>query len=214
MQAFVLKPHVRACRDGAAIVFLDLRRDRYWAIALSVAPRIPGLSDDATGEKGAARLLALDLIEASAEEPPQLPHRHQSPVERLLLPDRVEASTSDWAQFLLSCAGASRWLGSRRLDRILRGFQERKQRLATRRGDPAEVAGVFERLRPFYPQTRVCLFESVALMDFMLARGLSPSLVLGVRTGPFAAHCWLELDGMLVADTSDHCASFTPIAWA
>lgn len=214
MQSYQLKPHVRACRDGATIVFLDLRRDRYSSVSAHSAPCIDGLTDNAVpAEDKAARLVSLGLIEPSTDRAAVLAPRNRAPDQKLVYDNDVVPTFLDAISFASACQGAAHSLSKRRLDLTLDGIARRKARVRGARDDKRAVLGCFEVLRPWYPRTRVCLFDSLALMCFMLSRNLKPDLVLGVRTSPFAAHCWLELDGELAGDTSDHCASFTPIAW-
>jgi hypothetical protein len=35
--------------------------------------------------------------------------------------------------------------------------------------------------------------------------------VIAVRTGPFAAHCWLQTDLFLINESLDEARNFTPI---
>jgi hypothetical protein len=205
---------VRACIDGANLVFLDLRRDRYWSVPARTAPSIAGVTDaEARQGLSVPRLLDLELIEYADGDVASSPRRARAPERKLEYPGDVDPSLRDGIAFLAACIGASRTLSLRRLDLALDFLARRKAGLRNAATDAERAVGVFEHLRHWYPRKRVCLFDSVALMHFMLAKGLAPNIVLGVRTMPFAAHCWLELDGVLVGDTSDHCASFTPIAW-
>ena len=214
MPKYKLKPHVRACIDGANLVFLDLRMDRYRAVPTGSAPRIVGLTEDAPPKTTTeAALLALDLIETASGAAEPCVRRGHAPERRLVHAQDISLTLLDAASFTGACVAAARTLKARRLDITLASLKRRKA--AHRRGSQSaeRIAGAFEKLRPWYPRERICLFDSLALMGFMLTRGLAPTLVLGVRTTPFAAHCWLEIDDTLVGDMSDHCASFTPIAW-
>lgn len=214
MQTYRLKSHVRACIDGANVVFLDLRRDRYWSVPARTAPTIAGVTDAETRQAASSsRLLDLELIERADGDAASSLARDRAPERKLEYPSDVDPSWHDGLAFLAACVATSRALSLRRLDLVLAVLARRKASLRTGTTDAERAVGIFEHLRPWYPRRRVCLFDSVALMRFMLAKGLAPHLVLGVRTMPFAAHCWLEFDGVLVGDTSDHCASFTPIAW-
>jgi hypothetical protein len=38
-----------------------------------------------------------------------------------------------------------------------------------------------------------------------------PRWVFGVQSRPFAAHCWLQLGGVVLNDTVDHVKRYTPI---
>lgn len=78
----------------------------------------------------------------------------------------------------------------------------------------APALAFYRTWRPWYPARIICLFDSLALIKFLLAIGAPANiqLVLGVRGMPFEAHCWLEHDGAVVNDEVDNCASFAEIA--
>lgn len=213
--AYRLNRHVRGCIDCEHVVFLDLRRNRYWSVPLRSAPRIDGLTPvEHEGRGKTNRLLLLDLIEPSITPSLALQiTRSPAPESRIEPQTDIRPSTREQLSFWFACASASRALGAKRLDRTLEGLKWRKQHARPPRLAPARLVGIFEGLRPWYPHRRICLFDALALMYFALANGLRPDLVLGVRTAPFAAHCWIEIDERLAGDLSDHCASFTPIAW-
>src|SRR5690606_36310234 len=69
----------------------------------------------------------------------------------------------------------------------------------------------FARLRPWIPAPYVCLFDSLCLMRFLLHRGLAADLVFGVRARPFAAHCWVEAEGVILDEGGEDCAAFVEI---
>lgn len=56
-----------------------------------------------------------------------------------------------------------------------------------------------------------CLPRSLALVDLLARRGWRAHAVLGVRQGPFAAHCWVQAGRMVLNDTPEAVACFTPI---
>lgn len=45
-----------------------------------------------------------------------------------------------------------------------------------------------------------CIITSVALQHFLAHRGISSVLVLGVKTRPFFAHAWVEVEGVVIND--------------
>jgi hypothetical protein len=213
MTTYQLTPHVRACRDGGYIVFLDLRLDRYWSVPARAAPAIAGLVETDRAPGRGARLLELGLIEpANARWRPYEP-RAAAPQQKLSPTSHSRASLFDFGLCVSACWWTARSLARRRLDRTLARLAELKSRAAQPEADASYLVGVFEEVRPWFPRRRVCLFDALALFRFMVMRGLRPDLVFGVRTAPFAAHCWVEWQGRLAGDSSDHCASFTPIAW-
>jgi hypothetical protein len=54
-----------------------------------------------------------------------------------------------------------------------------------------------------------CLPRSLALVDLLARRGWRAHAVL--RQGPFAAHCWVQSGRMVLNDTPEAVACFTPI---
>lgn len=60
-------------------------------------------------------------------------------------------------------------------------------------------------LRPLPTDVR-CLSQSLTLLDVMERRDIHPTLVIGVRPRPFAAHAWIELEGhpLLAPADPDH----------
>jgi hypothetical protein len=213
MTTYQLNPHVRACRDGGYIVFLDLRLDRYWSVPVRSAPAIAGLVETECARGSGARLIELGLLEPVRACPAPYNPRKAAPEQKLLPTEQAKASLFGYGQCASACWWTAGALSRRRLDLTLAHLAELKVRAAEREADTPHLIGVFESFRPWFPRRRVCLFDAVALFRFMVMRGLKPDIVIGVRTAPFAAHCWVEWQGWLAGDSSDHCASFTPIAW-
>ena len=56
-----------------------------------------------------------------------------------------------------------------------------------------------------------CLSQSVAIAGRLLHRNVRATLIIGVRLGPFNAHCWVQRDDRLVNDRFDMVRMFTPI---
>ena len=191
---YELAPLVRACVNGENIIFLDLRRDRYWCVARNEAPAIRDLVEGSGASAG--RLSALDLIRPCIRE------------------GELARSTplATAARFVRSCALTAMVLRAKRLDLLFGAISGRKRHAAHRRAPSVTDVAEFERLRPWWPRARVCLFDSAALTLFLINGSRRADLVIGVRTNPFAAHAWVEADGAVVADQGEQCSSFTPIA--
>jgi hypothetical protein len=49
------------------------------------------------------------------------------------------------------------------------------------------------------------------LSEFLARHGIHPVWIFGVQARPFAAHCWLQLNGTVLNDTVDHVIGYTPI---
>lgn len=75
----------------------------------------------------------------------------------------------------------------------------------------AALVSAFRTLRPLYPRRVLCLFDSLALLDFLLPHRLFPHWVFGVVADPFSAHCWLQMGSVVINDDIDRVRRHTPI---
>ena len=75
-----------------------------------------------------------------------------------------------------------------------------------------DLVAAFVRRRVFLFSSRnECLHDSLALLEFLARYGLYPDWVFGVQTRPFAAHCWVQQDGVVLNDSLEHVIGYTPI---
>ncbi|RAK52757.1 lasso peptide biosynthesis B2 protein [Phenylobacterium deserti] len=74
----------------------------------------------------------------------------------------------------------------------------------------AEIAAA-RRALVFTPGTGKCLLRSFLLLLELRERGVNAHWVFGVRTWPFAAHCWLQAGEVVLDDHPDRLRAFTPI---
>ena len=128
----------------------------------------------------------------------------------------------DIVNFLHAVVIASFMLRYRPLKRVVERLENRTRhataavlRPKTARLDTVNVrerVAVFERLQPFVFTARsACLLHSLALSEFLARYQLFPRFVIGVSTGPFAAHCWLQQGTVVFNDLPEHARKFTPI---
>lgn len=211
-----LKDSLTACVATDRILFLDIKRDRYLA-----------LPDAETGRFA-------ECLQQSAGGP--LPDRCCDLLSRLGIVDAGGAATltatprtvtrpepfdSEWsppvpirAPLLWGVAktviSASRDIRTQPLEQVLR------RRLSADQADlaaPTRADRVvqFHSVRPFIPVPRVCLHDCLALIEwFGGARG-GVELVFGVSSHPFAAHCWVQADGVVLDDHPDSPSRYQPI---
>ena len=83
-------------------------------------------------------------------------------------------------------------------------------RLVDRR-ETALRAAVYHAARPFAPAGRVCLLDSLALIDWLGDDAGQAQLVLSVTAYPFGAHCWVQTRQALLGDAPDTIARYAPI---
>lgn len=75
----------------------------------------------------------------------------------------------------------------------------------------ATLTQQFRYLRPWYPRDYLCLFDSLALLLFLLRRGIRARWIFGVKEDPFAAHCWLQIGPVVLNEHLDRAKLYTPI---
>jgi len=120
-------------------------------------------------------------------------------------------------RFISSAIRARLLLRHRSFDSVIdraRRRADRKRRHGTSmpQSDLHAFIDAFSRLQPFFFAAKdACLVEALALSEFLAGYGVFPSWVFGVQARPFAAHCWLQLDGIVLNDTVDHVKRYTPI---
>jgi hypothetical protein len=250
MPQYALARHVFVCMQGEHVVFLDVRKDRYFALEAS---RAAGLGELVEGWPVPARATVDHVQHGASSVAPAAIERFDrgtlSAVVALLLEKGIltsdlsngKAATPTHAQsisgdltadaldepprigvvailrFLHAAIVAALLLRLRALEYVV---ERAKLRRARRHGkqpsvDVAvlhEVVGAFATLRPFFFTAKdACLFDAVALSEFLSGYGVFPQWVFGVQARPFAAHCWLQDEGVVLNDTSEHVRRYTPI---
>lgn len=234
---YFLAPHVFACRTPDHVVILDIRADRYLALEETHAGQLsawiagwPGAaSDDSSGlvnEQDGTEQLAQQMIEQgllttthesgrATTAAPSLPAPTESFVHSYFV-HQPGFKVRDVLRFARACADATLALKFRRLEQTIRSVAttpvQEPGPSANHYERTEKLVGIFEGLRPFLlAGTRSCMFDSLALMKFLSLYRLRPRWVFGVRTSPFAAHCWLQDGEYVLNDVPDHVGTFTPI---
>jgi len=75
-----------------------------------------------------------------------------------------------------------------------------------------ELVNIFKRLRAYTFTARdQCLFHALVLTDFLLRQGIAAIWCIGVKTRPWAAHSWVQANGMTLDCTPEQIREYTPI---
>lgn len=74
-----------------------------------------------------------------------------------------------------------------------------------------QETAIFRKLRPWYPRAYLCLYDALALVEFLAGRNLFPTWVFGVQVQPFGAHCWLQVGACVLNERVEYAKQFTPI---
>lgn len=196
-------------------MLLDTQADAYFCVPGGAA-RLRPTSDlrglDPDDPEAALRLRASHLVVSgqspqATAPPPDLPQR--------ALPEWPGRSlTPNEARRLVAAlADLPRYYAGRPLGRILKCAEragERRGRAAAA-SEALRLASVFEAAAIWLPIPRKCLIRSFVLLRFLQRSGCRATWVFGVRTWPFGAHCWIQLDDVALDDAPDRLAAYTPI---
>ena len=120
------------------------------------------------------------------------------------------------AHFFFACAKIDWCLRKGKLPLALARIKRRRLRaaLSTRLLEDSKVIrliAAFKDLRPLYPRPYLCLFDSLALLEFLADHHSYPRIVFGVVADPFQAHCWLQEGSVLLNDDLERVGRYKPI---
>ncbi|MEQ7874239.1 lasso peptide biosynthesis B2 protein [Sphingomonas sp. ASV193] len=213
MNRYSLLPHLSYAIVDDTAIFLDLQADRYFELDQRLFADLVEF-DAAAGmprDEAARRLLEAGLIRAGIGQTGATEIRVRLPSvsggQGEAAPPRGSLLGSLEVALLVAAAIVRLRLGG--LAAILDRFT------AVRAGsDPVLVAAFaqqFDLYRRRVPIPRRCLPDSIALAWFLRRRSLTSTLVIGVTTLPFAAHCWIQDLDQVLNDDADMVAGFAPI---
>ena len=236
MLAYRIPKHVYFCQSGAETVFLDLKRNRYSAINNKHASLLDDLVDGwcagTAHEDQAAREQEIDtdkvvetllskglLTKSIADGKKAQPTSIDSAILDLHREYRSIPSVhiSQFGRFLVSSMTAFLMLRIRSLEQIVQSVENKKT--SRKRnvneadlGRTLELVLVYQALRPFFFRGKdACLVDSLALLEFLRRHGVHTTWVIGVMTGPFRAHSWLQQGRTVLNDRLVRVNMFTPI---
>ena len=229
---YAICKHAYTCLAGGHIVFLDLERDKYLCLDLEATaallpylrgrsfvirdPLVPGCASragvsDTLAELQQHNLIALTALDQAAPS-----------LEQIALPTRsISAPAGD--QYHCTAAEACRVYLALTRSAVMLRWRTLAKNIArvTQRRDSAVVSHVatgletlvqrFAACRGRFGRADACLFNSLALLDYLALHGLYPKIVFGVSMRPFHAHCWVQHEDTVLGDTLERISQFTPI---
>lgn len=205
---------VTACLSSNRILFLDLASDRYLALPTGLNHAfLTWMHKPEHPPPGpCCRLLeALGLAGGeSAPVPSGCSVPAVIPVDSPSLPQQ-RVSGRDLVSITRAVKSASKDVRTKPLSRIL------AERLPAPTGNSSPVPelfcqlAIFRSARPLIPVPRICLHDCLALADWLGPSFRGASLVFGVSAVPFAAHCWLQKDGVVLDDHPESPSRYRPI---
>ncbi len=228
-----LAEDVFLCLSDDRFVFLDLRSDQYFCLDRKNTRTANYLLSERDKHSTAARnfptengdsQLVLDalarkgLLVTSDKRGKEITAVAIQPAANPFLnaADNHESSVDlgHWAAFFHASFKASWKLRCYSMQRTVRSVRNRKRRYSgevSDRGNLRKVVAAYQHLRPFYPRKYRCLYDSLALVEFLAQYHLFPQWVFGVNTEPFGAHCWVQEEDFVLNDSPEFISNFTPI---
>jgi Transglutaminase-like superfamily len=173
-------------------------------------------ADAVVGKMLAAGMLTTDPAVGKEATPVEMPRAEAALVEEDL-ETRPAITFNNVSRFLRATAMTALALRLRSIESVIAGVAASKA-AARAKGAPLEMhearraVAAFVRLRPLlFGAQDACLFDSLALMRFLSYYGCFPTCVIGVQTGPFGAHCWIQHGAVVFNDAPEYVRRYTPI---
>lgn len=235
MARYALAEHVFVCVNGEHLVLLDLKEDRYWALEASatsgLGSLVGGWPVKAADEINAAAptpetQAAIDVLRGRGLLTDSVPPgKDATPVvatvparELITAPEHAAGGAAgSWWSFVAASAQAKIALRTRAFERVIRRVRERKAALGTQAA-PLDVEHARKLVTTFmhhrvflFSSKNECLYDSLALLEYLARHGIHADWVFGVQTRPFAAHCWVQHGDIVFNDTVEHVSGYTPI---
>ncbi len=234
---YAVPKYIHTCATEAGVVVLDARRGKYSIVPRDRArslegvvqgwPALPLAEPVAAGQTVPSSLLnslvSGGIVMPLAELPLAAAQGAKVFVAQEAILDALSARQQPevhWHQvvtFFLSVTYATVMLKCRPFEALLDNLRRRKERRPTPIAKPSiahirECVKVFSWLRPFaYAESDACLFDSVALTDFLFRHGVLADFIIGVRVRPFLAHSWVQAEGFALNGLPEYLAVYTPI---
>lgn len=203
-----LPPTVFMARLHEDVVVLDVRADRYECLVdaatwLDIAPDGGLTVPDAD--------IAGQLIEAGFASADPCPPHPPIPVARRELALPLKTRRADRLTAFLSLAAGTAAFRGRALKRLLDDPAPARSVRALHRQELGAITAAARAVAPWVPFEGECLQRAYLLRRLLRSEGYSPLWIFGVRTWPFGAHCWLQVDDLVIGDTLDRVRFYTPI---
>ncbi|WP_062343389.1 lasso peptide biosynthesis B2 protein [Novosphingobium sp. CCH12-A3] len=197
------------------VILLDVPCDRYTRFGGNAAVTLAAIADGrALGRdvEGVAALERAGIVTAEPQlssyflNPREVPQATSSVLEGGESPPEL-----NWhdLEIVFACAKSRLDLRRKSLAQVLRHVPAPAPRRRT--GDIGKLARDFDagrRLAPFAP---CCLPDALAFTRYARQRGHDVRLVFGVKCHPFEAHCWAQLDSVVLTDPLERIVRFQPI---
>ncbi len=213
-----LRDGVSFCETSGRLLFLDVRRDRYFCLTGPTEDAFRRLVRRQAKHGDAAHLagcisdgLLLPAGDGMIPEPCVLAMPESSALDA---PGHRHPASGIFGA-VVRLASSELALRVFRLHGVLRGVARHKARtpgaVTVTPAMLAAPAQIFHAAALLASPLDRCLPRGIATTHRYLSLGIAVDLVLGVKLQPFAAHCWVQCGPVLLNDRIDTVRTFTPI---
>lgn len=233
MSRYELADDIYACTVDGGMIFLDLKRNKYFGIDASRTEDIKPYVTFASGAGFPQRSLPIPsaagtdalnfLIQAGLLVPLHDSKEILKPVsyavepsEQFFCEQQGSVSFRYVYQFVLSLLKVATYLRFKRIKALVddckleepteNEFNDEAFRKL------APLVSAFLLMRPWvYTAKDRCLLDSLILADFLRRNRIHANLILGVSNKPFVAHAWVQAGAVVLNDTSERVSMYAPI---
>lgn len=225
---YFLERGVYFCDRGSDLVFLDLKNDNYVLVNGLAADALrllceAGNSTDLTqaSHEALQDLVAGGLLTVNEAIGKRVCMTTLQAAENELI-DEEETPTDATVHFghvwffLLACAVASTKLRFLKMESTIASVERRKAHQEPPRSHlevsrTRRLTSIFLKLRPFFPANYLCLFDSLALLEFLAHYRTFPLWVFGIKLEPWQAHCWVQQGSFVYNEKSEAICDYSVI---
>lgn len=215
---YALRTGLSCCSVADRLLFLDIDRDRYFALAPPTEKMLQKLLArrplDAMDEQKLQALIDSGVIVITVDPDQSVVPCPPLPAPETSLLDRPGAPRTTFGT--LAAALAITVSLYRVKHRPLRqnleaAVAQRRELGRATENDLSQMGWNYHRAGRLITTHDRCLAQSLALMRAITGKDGTAKLVLGVMLGPFAAHCWVQHGRTVVNDYVDRVRCYTPI---
>jgi hypothetical protein len=232
--AYLLSSDCFVCRLQDYWIILDTKRDKYLCVAhaelATIGHRLHGWAYPRSPAKDGANvcdeedsliesLVLRGILTGSPRDGKPFIESEtwarDRAIEAIELEASARASPLEVIRFFWACGKVHWRLRFGAFARTVAELERRRRHA----GSPGEydaartsrLIAIFKILRPLFPRPYLCLFDSLALLEFLAGYDCLPHLVFGVVADPFEAHCWLQAGTAVLNDGLERTGRYKPI---
>lgn len=208
-----LPKQVSFCWADEQAIFLDVARDRYFALPRATNAAFCDWLGSGTAGDPPPTLVRNQLLESTPGASKVLPCAVATPAAFLDAPGTMAIPLAHRIRAVRATCSTRVRLRLLSLHRMLTAIEQSRINSADCGALPdiATLSCEFARVRSWLPFRRTCLADSLALVRYLAGLGVRPTLVFGITARPFAAHCWVQTESLLLSDTLDNVSRYVPI---